>query len=155
VQGFIPVNIDYVNNNPTTSDNREWVCVGEQTGNAEVSSVVVVGANTTTTTQVTSAVGFVAGDTIWLDTTIDKYATIESVNYGTNVITHTSIASPVSPGDIVSVVSYLQSQSNKTEYSITLSTGETIQLQTSPEELRDLHLQPPLRRILRCLKPYL
>lgn len=101
VPGFIPVNIDYVNNNPTTSDNREWVCVGEQTGNAEVSSVVVVGANTTTTTQVTSAVGFVAGDTIWLDTTIDKYATIESVNYGTNVITHTSIASPVSPGDIV------------------------------------------------------
>lgn len=100
VSDMVPTNIDYAAT-PSTTDNRNWVvCEGPFVDQANLSRLInhLSPNNTATTTQLFDASGFLpssvffSGDKIVIkDGGVDKYATVTAVNYGTNVITHTSI----------------------------------------------------------------
>lgn len=87
VAGFVPVNIDFPADpsNPTTSENRDWLVVGEQTSQPDVLATVVTGGTTTIT--LASASGLFPGDLVRVNKASDEYAEIATVDYGTNVIT--------------------------------------------------------------------
>jgi hypothetical protein len=94
VDGFVPVNISYVQNTPTTSDNRNWICIADDTNLGSVSTTVPASpASTTTRTYLTSADGFNVGDTVWLDSASgpgsDSFVNVEAVNKsGAHYIDH-------------------------------------------------------------------
>lgn len=103
-----PVNISY-NATPSTSNNRVWsVCEGDiaDAATLELSIDHLSGSNTSTTTKVSAADGLVGpgatmttGDSIIIqDNGVDKYATVVSVDYTTDIVTHSAIGarSPVS-----------------------------------------------------------
>lgn len=98
VEGFVPVNIDYVQDSPTTSDNRDWVCINGQSnlGNI-VTTVSASPSSTTTRTYVASVSGFMVGDRIWLDSGSPEYGEVTDV--GANYIDHTSFGSAAVSGD--------------------------------------------------------
>lgn len=90
VDGFLPVNVDYVSSAPTTSDNRDWAVVGEQTGLTEISRTVGIGS-TATQTNVNFLEGISVGDTIWFDRVAgtDNYAEVLTISYSPSpYITH-------------------------------------------------------------------
>ena len=99
VDNFRPVNLDFVSDSPTTSDNRVWGVIGEQ----DVASVVRVVASspssTTTRTYLTSVAGLRAGDTAKFIGGGTAYAEITAV--GANCVDHTAIGSPLSTGNTV------------------------------------------------------
>ncbi len=100
VEGFKPVNISYVSESPTTSDNRTWSVISGQTGMAD--RIVTVGSSSTTTrTYVSSVNGLNVGDSVWLDRVsgTDEYVLIDVV--GANYIEHSASASPMTSGDSV------------------------------------------------------
>lgn len=92
VDGFVPVNIDYNYDAPTTSNNRIWVVKKGQSNLGSASSVILSGSSTTVT-NVTSAQGFRVGDSVWLDRVAgaDQYVILTAVDYGANTITHAAI----------------------------------------------------------------
>lgn len=102
VNGFIPINVDYVAENPTTSDNRDWCVISGQTSINEISETVGGGTHTTTRTYVADASGFLVGDSVWLDRAVgsDEYVLLTNVDYISNYIEHAAIASPMVDGDL-------------------------------------------------------
>lgn len=102
VKGFKPVNVDYVAENPTTSDNRDWVVMNEQTGIAEVVRTVQP-SSTTTRTYLDFCEGLQVGDTVFLDRVSgsDEYKEITVVSYSPAYIEHSALASPMASGDSV------------------------------------------------------
>lgn len=95
VYGFVGTNIDY-SQTATTSNNRKWVLSKDPvSAHPQITCDVLVPSanNTNTTTQLVSATGLCAGDSIVLQqaglNTYDVFIT--SINYSTNVITHTNI----------------------------------------------------------------
>lgn len=105
VNGFVPVNVDYLADNPTTSDNRVWkVCSDGLNQYQKTGTVPASPASTNTRTYVDSAVGFTVGDTIWLNKTTDEYRIITAVNYsGSQYVEHTALSSgAAATGDTVS-----------------------------------------------------
>lgn len=104
VRGFQPVNIDYVADDiRTTSDNRDWVVVAEQTGLSEiVRTVPATPSSTTTRTYVNFAEGLMVGDTVFLDGATDYYVVITAVNFTSdNYIEHAAIAAPMATGEFI------------------------------------------------------
>ena len=103
VRGFQPVNIDFVQDSPTTSDNRNWVVVGEQTGLSDISRTVpATPSSTTTRTYVNFAEGISIGDTVFLDGATDYYVIVTNVNYtGDAYIEHAANAAPMATGEFV------------------------------------------------------
>jgi hypothetical protein len=103
VTGFVPVNVDYVDNSPTTSDNRDWVVIGEQTGLTDISRTVGGGTHTTTRTYISFAEGIQVGDTVWLDRVsgTDEYKEVTAVSYTPAYIEHSALISPMANGDAV------------------------------------------------------
>jgi len=103
VDGFVPVNIDYVSENPGTSDNRDWVCVSGQLFLDEKAPTVPASPTSTTTrTYVTSASGLNIGDTVILDSATDYYREITNVFRGTNpYIEHAAVGVALTTGDTV------------------------------------------------------
>jgi hypothetical protein len=100
VDGFVPVNIDYVITDPTTSDNRTWVCIADETNLGTVSTTANAGGtHTATRTYLTSADGIRVGDTIWNSATSEG-TTVTAVNKtGANYVDHASwtVASNTNP----------------------------------------------------------
>lgn len=103
VKGFVPVNIDYVSTSPGTSDNRDWVVCGEQTGLSEVTRTVSASPSSTTTrTYISFAQGISVGDMVMLDGTTDYYVEVTAVNLtGDNYIEHAANAGAMASGDTV------------------------------------------------------
>lgn len=100
VNGVVPVNISYKDENPTTSDNRTWVVCGGQSGLGDlVVTVLSSPVSTTTRTYVASVNGLNIGDTILIDKALDESAIITGV--GSNYIDHTAISVPAVGGDLV------------------------------------------------------
>lgn len=105
--GFLPVNVDFEEVLPTTTNNRLWsaIKIGASDTLANVTSIVPASpASTPTRTYVTSAQGFRTGDSVWIDrpSGTDEYATITNVNYASNYIEHESLSGfPADPGDSV------------------------------------------------------
>lgn len=102
VDNFAPTNIDYVPQNETTSDNRDWVVCNGQTGLADVIATVVPGS-TTTRTYVNSVSGLNVGDNVWLDRVagVDEYKAITLVDIPGNYIEHVALVSPMVSSDSV------------------------------------------------------
>ena len=101
VDGFIPVNVDYVQDNPTTSDNRIWSVCNGQTGISEISKTVSASPSSTTTrTYLNNCNGIDIGDTIWLDGATDYYVQVTAVNRtGSQYIEHAAIGAPMNSGE--------------------------------------------------------
>jgi len=94
VGGFMPVNVDFVSENPTTSDNRDWVVCGEVSGIAALTRTVPASPSSTTTrTYLDDATGYVVGDGVWIDKVTDEYRIITNVDYDNNYIEHSALSS--------------------------------------------------------------
>lgn len=120
VRGFVPVNVDYVDQSPGTSDNRDWAVIGEQTGLTEVVRTVGGGVHTTTKTFVSFTEGINIGDTLWLDRVsgTDEYVEVTNVSRSPAFIEHVAIASPMANGDSVrkGFVSRVEIRQNNVNY---------------------------------------
>lgn len=92
VSGFVPVNISFVRDNPSTSNNRTWA-VRDGTVNAITRTVPASPACTTTRTYVDDATGFKVGDSVWIDKTTDEYVFVTAVDYASNYIEHLALVS--------------------------------------------------------------
>jgi len=100
LDGFTPVNIDYVGDEPTTSDNRNWAVISGQTGLAElVRTVPAAPASTTTRTYVSSVAGLNLGDSVFLDKATDEYRIVTAV--GANFIEHAALSAAATTGEMV------------------------------------------------------
>ena len=92
VDGFVPVNVDFLSEEPTTSDNRVWkVRADGANAHAITRTVPASPSSTTTRTYLDSVVGLQVGDTVWLDKTTDEYREITVV--GANYIEHDALSS--------------------------------------------------------------
>lgn len=92
VDGFVPVNVDHTRDDPTTSDNRDWIVrANGALSHAVTATVTASPASTNTRTYLDSVVGLCVGDSIWLDKTTDEYRFITVV--GANYIEHEALAS--------------------------------------------------------------
>lgn len=100
VDGFEPVNVDYVIESPTTSDNRDWAVITGQTGLDQVSRTVPASpVSTTVRTYVNSVNGLNVGDSIWFDKASDEYAFVTAV--GADYIEHAALSVACTTGDLV------------------------------------------------------
>lgn len=100
VEGFVPVNIDYVATGGVSSDNRRWVCLPDDTNTGTVSTTVKASpASTTTRTYLTSVTGFRVGDSWWNRTSTAKYGKISVV--GADYIEHDALGVACSSGDTI------------------------------------------------------
>lgn len=102
VDGFKPVNIDYVadNDSVTTTDNKRYICIADESNTGTVSTTVASSpASTTTRTYLTSVSGFRVGDTFWNKTVTTKYGEITAV--GANYIDHSSIGVANASGNTI------------------------------------------------------
>lgn len=104
VEGFPPVNIDYVADvdTPTVNDNRRYICIADETNLGSVqSSVPASPSSTTTRTYLNSANGFRVGDSVWFDKASDEYKIITNVNKtGNNYIEHPALSVACAVGNI-------------------------------------------------------
>lgn len=92
VDGFVPVNIDFDDTTPTTSDNREWVVQSGQTGLSDISRTVPASpVSTTTRTYVDDATGFAIGDGVWINKAANEYVLVINIDYSSNFIEHAAI----------------------------------------------------------------
>ena len=107
VDGFIPVNIDYVSDSPTTSDNRDWVCAKPSSNLGSISTTVLSSPSSTSTrTYLTSADGFRVGDSVWIDSNagsgFDEFVLVTAVNKtGSHYIDHATITNVAANPDVV------------------------------------------------------
>lgn len=100
MDGVPAVNVDYQDDSPTTSDNRDHVVCNGQTGLSDIVRTVIASpASTTTRTYLNSVIGLNVDDSIWFDKATDEYALITAV--GANYIDHTAIVTPATTGDLV------------------------------------------------------
>jgi hypothetical protein len=98
VRGFVPVNISYVSENPTTSDNRTWAVMNGQSGLGEVVKTIS-GGSTTTRTYLNNVQGINVDDTIFLDgSPNDHHVIVTAVNTSPAYIEHAAIASAMTSG---------------------------------------------------------
>lgn len=93
VDGFVPVNVDYVEySTATTSDNRVWSVLGEQTNLSNLTKTVGGGVHTATRTFLTSVLGLRIGDSVHMDRAAgtDEYVFVTSV--GASFIDHAALS---------------------------------------------------------------
>lgn len=102
--GFTPVNVDYVLDNPTTSDNRIWVAFSGQSNIGEVSTTVPAApASSVTRTYVQpgAAVGIQVGDSVWINGATDRFVIVTAVDASFNYFDHAATGGAASTGDTV------------------------------------------------------
>lgn len=104
VDNIIPVNIDYVATNPTTSDNRTWIVTNDETNLGSVSTTVPASPTSTTTrTYLSSVDGFRVGDSVWIDSAsgpgFDGFVHVTAV--GPDYIDHAAIGTLAAPTSVV------------------------------------------------------
>lgn len=92
VDDHVPINVDFVEEEPTTSDNRDWLIRGDSDNLYPKSAVVQAGA-TGTSCVVDDITGFKVDDSIKFNKTTPEYRHIRTIDYGTNTITYDSLAS--------------------------------------------------------------
>lgn len=104
VDGFVPVNVDYLQEGATTSDNRVWKVSCDGLNQYQKSTTVPASPSSTTTrTYLTSAAGITVGDTVYINKTTDESRIVTAVNYtGNQYIEHSALSSGAAAnGDIV------------------------------------------------------
>ena len=114
------VNVDYVEDNPTTSDNRDWVArVGAL--NQVQQTVPGSPSSTTTRTYLSSVDGLNVGDSVRINKTTDEYVVITVVNRTSApyYIEHATLASGAAAGsDTVDrgTISYVNIRQQSIDY---------------------------------------
>jgi len=94
VDGFVPVNVSYVRESPTTSNNRTWAVRSDGAQGHQITATVAISpASTNTRTYFNSVAGFRIGDSVWLDKATDEYVFVEDVDYALNYIDHAALSS--------------------------------------------------------------
>jgi hypothetical protein len=101
VDGVVPINIDYKQTEPTTSDNRNWVVQSGQSNIADLSRTCGGGTHTSTRTYINDATGFTIGDSVWFDKGTDEYKTLTDVNYVSNYVEHSALSVTCVDGDLL------------------------------------------------------
>lgn len=101
VDGFVPVNIDYVRDTPVTSDNRDWVVRANGSSRNDITRTVPASpVSTTTRTYLDNVTGFKLGDSAWLNKTTDEYRFVTAI--GADYIEHPALVSgAAAAGDTV------------------------------------------------------
>jgi len=88
------INIDYLKEAPTTSDNRKWGVRDEGAkANTASGTVPASPASTNTRTYLDDATGFVVGDAVYLNKATDEYRHVTLVDYASNYIEHATLSS--------------------------------------------------------------
>jgi len=123
VDGFVPINLDFADSETaSTTNNREWGVYGETSNLPDTTRTVPASpVSTTTTTFVSDAAGYVAGDFVQIDKTTDEFREITSVDYGADSITHAALVSGAAVvGDTVRRlwVSRVEIQQEDTRFSL-------------------------------------
>lgn len=116
VATILPFNISYVAQNQTTTDNRDYLCVGETL--SDISKTVSVSpASTTTRTYLSSVSGLMIDDSVWIDKASDEFVNITAV--GSNYIEHAALSAACSSGDLVkrSFIGWVKIVKDKVTYS--------------------------------------
>jgi len=107
VDSFIPVNIDYNSNSPSTGNNRTWLCIKPNTNLGSVSTACPASpASTTTRTYLTSADGFRVGDSVWIDSSsgsgFDEFVFVTVVNKtGAHYIEHLAVINSAAASSVI------------------------------------------------------
>jgi len=105
VHGFVPVNVDFKEDTPATTDNRLHAVIKKPADTADLADVTatVIAGSTVTVTKVSDSEGINEEDAIFLDRVagVDVFVLVESVDHGLGEITHVAIASPMAAGDSV------------------------------------------------------
>lgn len=104
VDGFVPVNIEFEDESPTTSDNRDWVVKESDSPNENSVSRTVQPGSTATSTILDDASGISSGDFVEGNRAVgsDEYFEVLTVSYGTNTITHAALGGgALASGDTV------------------------------------------------------
>lgn len=117
VDGFVPVNIDYVRDTPTTSDNRDWIVRANGSSRNDITRTVPASPSSTTTrTYVDSVAGFKLGDSVWIDKASDEYRFVTAI--GANYIEHAALSVAATTGDTVKrgTVGYVDIIQNGTRF---------------------------------------
>lgn len=107
VSGFVPVNLDYAQDSPTTSDNRDWGAVLQGTSMTGV-ALVQSGSTSTRTKILSSQVSqFRVGDSVWMDRVsgTDEYVRVTAV--GADYIDHASLSGGAMVADDIVRRSYV------------------------------------------------
>ncbi len=151
VDGFVPVNIDFVRDNPTTSDNRDWVVRADGASRNDITRTVPASpASTNTRTYVDSVSGFKLGDSVWIDKTTDEYRFVTAI--GADYIEHDALSSgAATTGNTVKrgTVGYVDIVQNGTRFrahynrDYTLSTHATGVLQLTLSASLESNLSMP------------
>jgi len=98
--GVPATNVDYQDDSPTTSDNRDYVICNGQSGLADIVRTVPASpVSTTTRTYVNLVNGLNVGDTVWIDKASDEYRIITTI--GANYIEHDALSVAAGTGDTV------------------------------------------------------
>lgn len=102
-KGIEPINTDFLQDSPTTSDNRQYIVYGDVGPSEDTSTVPASPTSTTTRTYIADASGLQVGDTVWIDKTTDEYRVVTAVSYtGNNYIEHAALVSgAAASGDTV------------------------------------------------------
>lgn len=102
LSSFLPVNIDY-DATPATNNNRNWAVSKGPMADSAARTFAISSAPSGTSTVLTDASYIRVGDSIVIeDGGVDKYASVTSVDLGTDTIGHTDIGSrSFTPGDDV------------------------------------------------------
>lgn len=100
VDGFPAVNITYVIDSPTTSDNRTYSLINDETNLGTLVRSATGGIHTTTRTYVSSTQGFQIGDSVW-NKTSNTYFYVLAVNAGGGYIDHTTAAPAATNADVI------------------------------------------------------
>lgn len=101
VDGFVPINLDYVETEPTTSDNRIFGIRTDGANLANLTKTVGGGTHTTTKTFLTSTLGLQIGDSVHFDRAAgtDEYFNITNVT--STFIEHAALVTEMVDGDTV------------------------------------------------------
>ena len=103
VDGFVPVNVDFLEDNPTINDNRRWICIQDETNLGSVTATVPASpVSTISRTYLDSADGIRVGDAAWFNKAANEYKHVTAVNKtGNHYIDHDNLAAACVSGDTV------------------------------------------------------
>lgn len=95
VDGFTPVNVDFVSDSPTTSDNRDWAVRTDKTELHDITLTVDSGSTTSRIELTTAPTGLQVGDQIWVDKATDEYVEVEALGADYIDVTPTMSVAPL------------------------------------------------------------
>ena len=94
VDGFVPVNVDYKLEAPTTSDNRDWKVISDGLNQYQkTASVPGSPSSSSTQTYVDDATGITEGDSVRIIKTTPESVLVTGVDYNNNFINHAALGS--------------------------------------------------------------